>query len=122
MAIHLVKGIEWMIDKGAGQFMQEVVATARGFAPVDTGNLSGSISGTKVGVGTYSVSTNAVGRNGFAYPARIEFGQGVTATHKKALHFVAHGNKVVTKSAGPSAQSHFIKNTISKYGGTYTGK
>jgi len=122
MAVDIVGGITKLVDQGAGQFMQEVVATARGNAPVDTGFLSSSISGVKVGVGKYEVGTNAVGRNGFAYPARIEFGQEVTATHAKALHFVSHGNQITTKHAAPSKQSHFMKKTVSKYGGTYTGK
>lgn len=43
MTVRLVSGVEQLIDKGAGQFMQEVVATERSLAPIDTGNLAGSI-------------------------------------------------------------------------------
>lgn len=120
MAVRLVSGVKQLIDKGAGQFMQEVVATERSLAPIDTGNLAGSITGRKVKLGSYVITTNAVGRNGFAYPLHIEFGQGGYSA--KGMHFVTHGREVITKSTAPSKQSHFARKTISKYGGIYTGK
>lgn len=121
MAVRLVSAIEQLIDKGAGQFMQEVVATERGLAPVDTGNLAGSITGRKVKFGSYVVTTNAVGRNGFAYPLHIEFGQG--ATSARGMNFITHGKQLYrVHSVAPSKQKHFAQKTISRYGGIYTGK
>ena len=119
MAVHLVDGVEKLIDKGAGQLVQKVVATARGFAPVESGYLAGSISGHKIGIGSYEVSTNAVGRNGFAYPAHIEAGEGVHATNSKdgLLHFVINGDWIVTHSTAPSEKPHFMRKTVRKYGG-----
>ena len=122
MAVNLVRGFEREVDRVMGLKIQEIVAAERGFAPVDTGNLAGSITGRKVSLGKYIVTTNAVGRNGFAYPAWIEFGETIYPTNKKVLHFIAHGRQVYAKSAGPSAQSHYAQKTISAYGGRYSGK
>ena len=122
MAVRLVKGVERELDRLSGQLVQEIVATERAFAPVDTGFLAGSISGRKVGPCHYVVSTNAVGRNGFAYPLHIEFGQPIVASKGKTLHFIAHGKEVFAKSTAPSAQSHFARKTIAAYGGKYVGK
>lgn len=122
MAVALVAGVEKLIDKGGHQFVHEVVATFRANAPVDTGQLVGSIRSHRITLGRYEVSTNAHGHNGVEYPLHIEYGEVVFATKKKALHFVSHGKNIVAKSAAPSKQSHFARNTISKYGGIYTGK
>ena len=120
MAVRLVKGIEREIDSIMGQKVQEIVATERGLAPVESGNLAGSISGRKVSLGNYTVSTNAVGRNGFAYPLLIERGEQVVA-NGKALRFVINGRVIYAKTAGPSAQSRYAQKTIAAYGGKYVG-
>ena len=121
MAVHLLSAIERLVDKGAGKFVQEVVQTERALAPVESGYLAGSISGQKISLGHYIISTNAVGRNGFAYPAHIEKGEGVTATTKPYLTFIINGRYIRKKSVAPSSKSGFARKTISKYGGTYTG-
>ena len=96
----------------------EMVAFAASQAPVETGQLSGSIKKINIGLGEYIITTNAYGHNGFEYPAHIEAGQGVRATRKKALAFNAvPAGLVITKSTKPSAMSHFMKKTVSRYGG-----
>lgn len=122
MAVNLVRGIEREVDRIMGQKVQEMVAMERSLAPVDTGNLASSITGRKVKLGSYIITTNARGRNGFAYPAWIEFGEVMFPTHAKALHFVSHGKNIVASSAGPSKQSHYARKTIAAYGGKYVGK
>lgn len=122
MAVRLVRGVERELDRLSGQLVQEIVTMERALAPVDTGQLAGSITGTKVGLCHYIVTTNAVGRNGFAYPLHIEYGQPVVAGKGKTLHFITHGKEVFAKSTAPSAQSHFAKKTIAAYGGKYAGK
>lgn len=118
MAVNLVGTVEKLIDKGASDFVEQTRMTAVSNAPVDTGMLAGSISWQKVSLGSYIVSTHAAGYNGFEYPARIEAGEGVAATRKKALHFWSSKyGEVYAKSVGASAKSHFMRNTVNSYGG-----
>lgn len=113
MAIRLVAGIEDLVDDASEKIALQAVDMAKGYAPVDTGQLQGSIRKIKVGLASWKITTFAYGDNGFEYPARIEAGQPVVATHAKALHFVAHGKDIHTKRAAPSSKSHFAKKTIS---------
>lgn len=127
MAVDILGGIEDMVDKGGTQFVEQVRMTAVGNAPFETGMLAGSISFTKVALGEYVISTHAKGYNGTEYPLRIEFGEPVVPTVKKALKFWAPGGgyagrPIITKYAAPSTKSHFARNTIIAYGGKYTGK
>ena len=120
MAVDIVSGINKLVDSGGDKFAEEVRIAAARNAPYETGMLAGSIIKIKNGVGSYTITTNAVGFNGygFAYPAHIEAGEGVKATRHKALHFYAvPAGEVFTKSTKPSAKSHFMRNTVSMYGG-----
>jgi len=113
MAVHLVDGVTELIDDASSKIALKAVDMAKGYAPVDTGQLKASIMQHKMGLASWLISTDAYGDNGFQYPARIEAGQEVVATHAKALRFVTHGHEVWTKRAAPSSKSHFAKKTIS---------
>ena len=118
MAVRLTDGVEQMVRKGSDFLTEEMVSVAAANAPIETGTLAGSIKKINVGLGEYIITTNAYGHNGFEYPAHIERGQGVVPTKKKALSFYAVPvGKVLTKSTKPSAQSHFMHNTVIAYGG-----
>lgn len=119
MSVRIVEGVEQMVRKGSDFLTEEMVSVAASNAPFETGNLSGSIKKINIGLGEYIITTNAYGHNGFEYPAHIEAGQGVRATTKKALVFSVPGRKepIITKSTKPSAQSHFMRKTVSMYGG-----
>lgn len=111
--VHLVYGITELIEDASEKIALKAVDMAKGYAPVDTGQLKQSIKQHKTGTASWLISTDAIGDNGFAYPARIEAGQDVRATKAKALHFVTHGVEVRTKRAKASSKSHFAKKTIS---------
>lgn len=113
MAVHLVDGITELVEDASEKIALKAVDMAKGYAPVDTGQLKASIKQHRTGLASWMISTDAYGDNGFQYPARIEAGQAVVATNHKALHFVAHGHEVWTKRAAPSSKSHFAKKTIS---------
>lgn len=113
MAVRLYREVQRMLDEGAGKFVQTLVNDARSNAPVDTGNLVGSITGIKVGVGEYIVTTNAVGRNGVAYPAKIETGESVRGYQ----HFIYHGQEIRTRFVNGTSKPRFMSKTVSKYGG-----
>lgn len=113
MAVHIEDGISELIDDASEKIALQAVNMAKGYAPVDTGQLKGSIQKHKTGLASWQVSTFAYGDNGFEYPARIEAGQGVTAHRGRLLRFVTHGVEVRTKYAAPSSKSHFAKKTIS---------
>lgn len=113
MAVHLVYNIEHLIEDASEKIATKAVNMAKDYAPVDTGQLRGSIQKRKIGKASWQITTFAYGDNGFEYPARIEAGQGVRVTHAKVLRFVSHGVEVHTKYAAPSSKSHFAKKTIS---------
>ena len=125
MAVRLVQGVQKLIDKGGDMFAKKVVMTEKSLAPWDSGRLASSITAIKTGLGSYTVTTNAVGDNGVAYPARIEAGQAVYPTGK-FVHNFYDGRGLVPaiyykgkwhEMANPSHQSHFAKKTVSRYGG-----
>lgn len=113
MAVRLYPEVKRMLDKGAGEFVQMLVKDARGNAPVESGNLASSITGIKVGDGQYLVTTNAVGRNGVAYPAKIETGESVDGYQ----HFVINGRHIYTHHVNGTSKPRFMSKTVSKYGG-----
>lgn len=113
MAVRLYSEVQKMLDEGAGKFVQILVNDARGNAPVDTGNLVASITGIKVGVGSYIVTTQAVGRNGVAYPAKIETGESVSGYQR----FIYHGREIRTNFVAGTSKPRFMSKTVSKYGG-----
>lgn len=113
MAVHLVDGVTDLIEDASEKIALKAVNMAKHYAPVDTGQLKGSIQKRKIGVAAWQVSTFAYGDNGFEYPARIEAGQAVVAHRGRLLHFVTHGVEVRTPYAAPSSKSHFAKKTIS---------
>ena len=114
MAVDLINGARQLIKSGANQFVEEVVETEKSLAPVDSGRLVNSIYAFPTGDFSWRVTTSAAGDNGFAYPARIEMGEGVTA-HKKALKFISHGQTLFRKSVGASSKSGFAKKTIERF-------
>lgn len=116
MAVALTSEVKQLIKAGANQFVEEVVSYEKSVAPVDSGRLAGSIHAFPTGEFSWRVTTSSSGDNGFAYPARIEMGEGVVATRAKALHFVSHGQEIYTKAVGASSKSGFAKKTISRFG------
>lgn len=125
MAIRMYAEVVKLIDKGGDLFTQKVVMTERSLAPWDTGNLASSIKSIKRGVGSYIVTTNAYGKNGVAYPARIEAGDAVYPTGRY-MHNFYDGRGLVPaiyyknkwhEMANPSKRSHFASKTVSRYGG-----
>lgn len=122
MAVRLASEVEDMLDKWADDFVRDIVKTEINNVPVSDGLLVGSISQKKLGIGKYVVGTHAAGYNDVEYPLRIEYGEPVVPTRKKALRFWVQGHQVVTDYAAPSKKSHFAKKTILAYGGKYTGK
>ena len=125
MAVDIVGGIRKLVDKGGDLFAQKVVMTEESLAPWDSGQLASSITAIKNGLGSYTVTTNASGSNGFEYPARIEAGQAVYPTGKYVHNFYDGRGLVPAiyykgkwhEMANPSKRSHFAKKTVSKYGG-----
>lgn len=113
--IWLYEEVERLIQLGGQEFVDQVVTTEKGFAPHSSGKLRASIHAEQIGKFRWLVTTNALGENGFAYPARIEAGQEVVPTKKKALHFKVHGKEIYTKRARASYQSHFARNTVDTY-------
>lgn len=125
MAVRLYDGVVELIDKGGDLFAEKVAMTERSLAPWDSGNLATHIKPVKRKLGSYIVSTNSVGKNGVAYPARIEAGQAVLPTGKY-MHNFYDGRGLVPaiyykgkwhERANPSKQSHFAQKTVSRYGG-----
>lgn len=123
MAVHLVREVEKIIDHEADLFVQKVMMTERSLAPWDTGKLASSIHSIKTGLGSYIVTTNAVGKNGVAYPARIEAGDAVYPTGKYKVDFHDGRGPVPAiyykdkwhEMARASKQSHFAQKTVSRY-------
>lgn len=123
MAVHLVKEVENMIDHGGDLFVTKVMMTERSLAPWDTGNLAKSIHSIKNGLGSYTVTTAATGKNGVAYPARIEAGDAVYPTGAFTHNFFDGRGAVPAiyfknkwhEMANPSKQSHFAARTVSRY-------
>lgn len=113
MAVRLYRGVQRILDEGAGKIVQKLVNDARGNAPVESGNLARSITGIKVSTGNYIVTTNAVGRNGVAYPAKIETGESVDGYQ----HFVINGRHIYTHHVNGTSKPRFMSKTVSKYGG-----
>lgn len=113
MPIRLYPEVKRMVDEGAGKFVQMLVNDARSNAPVESGNLASSITGIKIGDGQYLVTTNAVGRNGVAYPAKIETGEDVSGYQ----HFFINGKEIKTKHVNGTSKPRFMSKTVSKYGG-----
>ena len=119
--VHLARAVEKIIDTQADEFVSEVVAYEKSIAPVDTGRLVASIHSEKMGLGSYIVTTDAYGDNGFEYPARIEAGQAVYPTGKFMHNF---GDGLVPaiyfkhawhEMARPSSRSHFARNTVNRF-------
>ena len=118
MSVAIRVGVVRLLDNAFEQYTDDMVTTAAGAAPVDTGNLAGHIHKTKLGLGTYIISTNSVGHNGVAYPLKIEQGDSVDGYQ----HFVYRNVEIRTMHVNASAQSHFMRAAVSKYGGRYYGK
>lgn len=125
MAVRLYSAVEKLVDRGGDLFSEKVAMTERSLAPWDTGRLASSIRPIKRKIGSYIVSTNAVGDNNVAYPARIEAGDAVYPTGRYVHNFydgrglvpaIYYKNKW-HEMANPSHESHFAKKTVSKYGG-----
>lgn len=113
MPINLYPEVEKMLDKWADKFAQELADDARHNAPHDTYNLANSIVPIKIGLGQYRVTTNAVGHNGVAYPAKIETGEDVSGYQ----HFYYKGREIQTKYVNGTSKPRFMSKTVSKYGG-----
>ena len=113
MSVRLEAGVRELLKKGAERVANKAVVIEKSNAPVSSGRLMASIHKIQMGEFSYVITTRAFGDNGFQYPARIEAGQGVTATNAKALHFVVNGTEIHTKSVRPSAKSGFANKTIS---------
>lgn len=113
MAVRLYDGVRDLIDKGADYLTEEMVSTAASLAPIDTGQLSGSIHKIRIGLGEYIISTNAYGHNGVEYAAKIETGESVVGYQ----HFTYRGKEFRVHAVAGSKQSHFMSKTVSKYGG-----
>lgn len=118
MAVDLVNGVRKLVDDALNHATDNMVSIAKGSAPVDTGQLRASITKTKLGIGRYVISTNAVGANGVAYPLKIEWGEEVSGYQR----FVYRGTEIRTNHVAASKKSGYMKNAISKYGGTYISK
>ncbi len=123
MAVRLVREVENLIDHGGDLFVKKVMMTERSLAPWDTGKLAKSIHSIKHGLGAYTVTTEAVGKNSVAYPARIEAGDAVYPTGKFKHDFhdgrgpvpaIYYHNKW-HEMARASRQSHFAAKTVSRY-------
>lgn len=125
MAVRLYETVERLVDHGGDLFVQKVIMTERSYAPWDTGNLASHIMSIKHGIGSYTVTTNSVGENGVAYPARIEAGDAVYPTGRYMHNFydgrglvpAIYYKKKWHEMANPSKQSHFARKTVSRYGG-----
>lgn len=125
MAVRLYSAVEELVDKGGDLFVKKVIMTEKSYAPWDTGNLANSIMSIKHKVGSYTVTTNAVGENGVAYPARIEAGQAVYPSGRYMHNFydgrglvpAIYYKKKWHEMANPSHRSHFASKTVSRYGG-----
>lgn len=112
MAVHLVDGIERLVELGMQDIVQdEIVPYAKREAPHDTGRLRASIHAIQTGRFDWIVTTNARGDNGVEYPARIEKGQAVYPTKAKALWY----HKRWHSMARASYQSHFMENTVNRF-------
>ena len=57
MAVHLVQGVQKLIDKGGDMFAKKVVMTEKSLAPWDSGRLASSITAIKTGLGSYTVTS-----------------------------------------------------------------
>lgn len=110
--VHLVEEIEDRLADAASIIADMAVSQEKAEAPVISGQLRASIHKVPQGRFAYKIVTDAYGDNGFAYPAHIEAGEGVVATHSKALRFTINGREIVTKSTRPSVKSHFARKTI----------
>lgn len=114
MAVHMVKEMERYVELEMQEFVLDtVVPAAKEAAPHDTGNLKQHIYAYQTSKFRWIVTTNSHGENGVAYPARIELGQAVYPTNKPALWF----HKKWHSMARASSESHFMKNTVSRFGG-----
>ena len=114
--VHIADEIEKIAEQEMADFVNtEVVPYAKALAPEISGRLKHSIRAVNLGNHKWRVSTHATGDNGFAYPARIESGQGVHAKRAKVLVFTIHGETIRTPYARPSKQSHFMRNTVKAF-------
>lgn len=123
MAVRLVEEIEKVVDREADLFVQKVVMTEKSLAPWDTGRLANSIHPIKQGLANYIITTDAVGDNDVAYPARIEAGDAVYPTGKYVHNFYDGRGLVPAiyfkgkwhEFARASKQSGFAQKTVSRY-------
>lgn len=113
MSVRLYPEIEKMIDKWADKFADDLADDARHNAPHDTYNLANSIVAIKHGIGKYTVTTNAVGHNGVAYPAKIETGESVQGYQ----HFYYKRVEIRTRFVNGTSKPNYMYNTVRKYGG-----
>lgn len=88
MAIHLGNVAAEFAKKGGEECCRQGVNAAKGFAPKRSGKLAASIHSYQTSPSSWLVTTAASGSNGFAYPARIEFGEPVVPTGKYTFHGV----------------------------------
>lgn len=116
MAVWIADEIEKVAQEEMEKFvMNEVVPYAKELAPEISGRLKHSIRAVDQGNHKWIVSTHALGDNGFAYPARVESGQGVHAKRAKVLVFTIHGETIRTPYARPSKRKHFMRNTVNAF-------
>ena len=121
--VDIVGGIEKIVDHEADLFVKKIIMTERSLAPWDTGKLANSIHSVKLGLCDYIITTNAVGTNGVAYPARIEAGDAVYPTGRFKVDFHDGRGPVPAiyykgkwhELARASKQSHFALKTVSRY-------
>lgn len=112
MAISLGDVVVNIAEEAGNKLANEAVIIAKGNAPVDSGNLRGSIHAEKTGDARWKITTNAVGENDFAYPARIEKGEEVLPnpmTNPKGVIWF-HGK--YHKKARASNEKEFMLRTM----------
>lgn len=112
MAFDLYTPTRKLLMQACNEVADKAMRMAQVNAPKDSGRLAMSIEWISQGIGRYTVITNAVGDNGFPYPARIEAGEGVVPNSRNkygAIWFKGNWHL----AAAPSTQSGFMKKTVS---------
>lgn len=114
--VHMVGEVKRIVTLAMQDFVyDEVVPTAKSYAPVDTGNLRANIYAYQVSEFHWIVTTNSHGENRFEYPARIEMGEEVLPSPGNTRGIWFH--KKWHSKARATSQPHFMRNTVYKYGG-----
>ena len=108
--VNLVSAVDNKVLEIADNFAEGAVKIAKGNAPKDSGKLIASINMYKTGRYSYLVTTDAVGSNGFDYPARVEAGEAVYPNPNGPGYIWFHGGPHLF--ASDSAQSHFMQRTM----------